>query len=63
MSRRHKAALVTGAGRNIGRAVALDLARGGFDVAINGSADRDACEAVAREIRALMGRAFPSRPG
>lgn len=48
-----KAALVTGAGRNIGRAVVLGLAQDGFDVVINGSSDRAACEAVAGEARAL----------
>jgi 3-oxoacyl-[acyl-carrier protein] reductase len=58
MSQGRRVALVTGAGRNIGRAVALDLARDGFDVAVNGSADREACEAVAREARALGARAL-----
>ncbi|MBR0656558.1 SDR family NAD(P)-dependent oxidoreductase [Plastoroseomonas arctica] len=53
MTRRGKAALITGAGRNIGRAVALQLAADGFDVIINGSSNRDACEAVAAEARAL----------
>ena len=48
-----KAALITGAGRNIGRAVALGLARDGFDVVLNGSADQAACEAVAAEARGL----------
>lgn len=51
------AAFVSGAGRNIGRAVALALARQGCNVAINGRADRDACEAVAREVEALGRRA------
>ena len=52
MSRARRAALVTGAGRNIGRATVLALAQDGFDVVVNGSADRAACEAVAAEARA-----------
>lgn len=46
-----RTALVTGAGRNIGRAVALGLAQDGFNVVVNGSADRAACEAVAEAAR------------
>lgn len=53
MTQRRKAALVTGAGRNIGRAVVLALAGDGFNVAINGSSNSAACEAVAEEARAL----------
>jgi 3-oxoacyl-[acyl-carrier protein] reductase len=48
-----RAALVTGAGRNIGRACVLALAAEGFDVAINGSSDRAACESVAKEAGKL----------
>lgn len=44
-----KTALVTGSGKNIGRAIALYLARDGHNVVLNGSSDRAACEAVASE--------------
>lgn len=52
-TQRRKAALITGAGRNIGRAAALVLAQDGFDVVLNGSSDRAACESVAQEARAF----------
>ena len=53
-----KAALITGAGKNIGRAVALGLAEDGFDVAVNGASDRAAAESVAAEVRALGRKAM-----
>ncbi len=53
MAKAKKAALVTGGGRNIGRACVLGLAEDGFDVAINGSSDRAACEKVAKEAEKL----------
>lgn len=51
-----RVALVTGASRGIGRAVALALARHGATVAV-ASRRLDACEQVASEIRAAGGAA------
>jgi 3-oxoacyl-[acyl-carrier protein] reductase len=48
-----RVALVTGAGRNIGREIALTLARRGCDVVVNVGSRRDEAEAVAAEIRSL----------
>src|SRR6056297_1143900 len=48
-------ALVTGAGKRLGRAMALELARQGHDVAVHYATSGDAAEAVAAEIRG-MGR-------
>ncbi|MFA4892832.1 SDR family oxidoreductase [Brevundimonas sp.] len=50
---RSGAALVTGGGKRIGRAIALELARAGFDVVIHYRASETAAEAVADEVRAL----------
>lgn len=52
-----KVALVTGASRNIGRAIALSLAAGGAAVAVNARTSRDEAETVAQEIRAAGGQA------
>src|SRR5436190_22428836 len=53
-----RVALVTGAGRNIGRAIALTLARDGATVLVNGRSDREAVESVVREIKAAGGQAM-----
>ena len=45
-----RTALVTGAAHRIGRAVSLDLAAQGFDVAIHYNRSRDAAAALAAEI-------------
>ncbi|HGY9623820.1 TPA: 3-oxoacyl-ACP reductase FabG [Pseudomonas putida] len=45
--------LVTGSSRGIGRAIALRLARAGFDLALHCRSARDEAEAVASEVRAL----------
>jgi 3-oxoacyl-[acyl-carrier protein] reductase len=51
-----KVAIVTGAGRNIGRAIALALADGGASVVVNVRGNRTEAEAVAREIEAAGGK-------
>jgi 3-oxoacyl-[acyl-carrier protein] reductase len=53
-----KVAVVTGAGRNIGRAIALALADGGAAVAINVRSNRTEAESVAREIENAGGKAL-----
>lgn len=53
-----KTALVTGASRGIGRAIALALASKGFAVALNYAGSHDAVEAVKKEIEAAGGKAF-----
>ena len=52
-----KVALVTGAGRNIGRAIALGLAHEGAAVIVNARSNRGEAKAVAEQIRADGGRA------
>jgi len=54
-----KVAIVTGAGRNIGRGIALDLAADGAAIVVNGRHDRTAVDDVAAEIEAAGGRALP----
>lgn len=53
-----KAAIVTGAGRNIGRAIALTLAAGGASILVNARSNRAEADAVAREIEAAGGKAL-----
>ncbi len=52
-----KTAIVTGAGKNIGRAIALALAEDGAAVVVNGRGDQAAIDAVAAEIRDKGGSA------
>ncbi len=53
-----KVAIVTGAGRNIGRAIALALASGGASVVVNARNNRTEADAVAREVEAIGGKAL-----
>ena len=53
-----KVALVTGSGRNIGRATILELARRGADVVVNARSNRAEAEAVADEARGLGANAI-----
>ena len=47
-----KTAFVSGGGKNIGKAIVLELAAMGANVVINGASDAAACEATAEEARA-----------
>ncbi|CDQ40149.1 MULTISPECIES: 3-oxoacyl-[acyl-carrier-protein] reductase [Virgibacillus] len=53
-----KNALVTGASRGIGRAIALELAKQGANVAINYSGNEAKAQAVAEEIKQMGREAF-----
>ena len=53
-----RTALVTGSGRNIGRAIALGFARAGCNLVLNGARDRAALESVAAEAETLGVRAL-----
>jgi len=52
-----KVAIVTGAGRNIGRAIALTLADAGASVVINVRSNRDEADKVVHEIERAGGKA------
>lgn len=48
-----KSVLITGAAKRIGRALTLDLARGGYDIALHCNSSKQDAEAVADEVRNL----------
>src|SRR3954469_1653182 len=53
-----RVAIVTGAGRNIGRAMALELAAGGAAVVVNVRSNQQEAEAVVGAIEAAGGQAL-----
>ncbi len=53
-----KIALVTGGGRDIGRAVSIELARNGADVVVNYASSQTEADETVREIKALGRRAI-----
>lgn len=50
--------LITGSGRNIGRAIAIELAATGCNIILNGSSDGSACESVARKLESTGSEVF-----
>jgi len=52
-----KVAVVTGSGRNIGKAIALALATGGATVIVNARSNKNEADAVVREIDVMGGNA------
>ena len=55
----NRSAIVTGSGRNIGRAIAVALAEQGVSVVVNGHRDRAAVDSVVKDIADAGGRALP----
>lgn len=46
-----KTALITGAGQNIGRAIAIALAKDGFNIVVNGLSNQTSCDETADLVR------------
>ncbi len=53
-----KTAVITGASRGLGRAMALRLAKDGFDIVVHYASNKAAADAVLAEIAAIGRKAF-----
>ncbi len=51
-------ALISGSNRNIGRAIAIEFAKAGAAIVVNGHRDQSAIDAVVGEIRSVGGQAI-----
>src|SRR5690625_4521423 len=55
---KNKVALVTGSSRGLGKAIALELAKNGYDIVVNYARSKSAAEETAKEIEALGQKAL-----
>ena len=56
-----KVAMVTGSSRGLGKALAIELAKNGYDVVVNYARSKSAAEETVKEIEALGQKAIMIR--
>ena len=61
MMTENKVAMVTGSSRGLGKALAIELAKQGYDIVVNYARSRSAAEETVKEIEALGRRAIMIR--